>query len=344
MKIKECKKCINNEINPSIHIEKNGVCNICNNYEKKFNKKILNDEIEFIKNYISKEKIDCLVGLSGGKDSTAMLKGVLDLGFHPMAFSFQGGYNNLTQEAINKIKNITKKINIKYEVIDVRKYVSNIDKISFKKMADIYDRVDNNITKEEFRKIYSEGRKYYSVKDNIIFPFIRPCQICRKIVIKAYYEEAISKGVKIVFVGINEWASLSSGYYSAIRKLKPYKDKPEILIVHLPFLLQTKYEDIIPILESMKCKEFVLETKVETGGNSCLLAKACEKRAKEMLGFHLDSARLSREITVGFIKKEIAKKALEHGERDFEISVRKVLENAKILNQQGEENGVFKII
>lgn len=334
MKIKECNKCINTELNESIYIEKNGLCNICNNYIKNFNKEILTKEIEYLKKYISNGEIDCLVGLSGGKDSTAMLKGVIDLGFHPVAFSFQGGYNNLTQTTIERIKNIAKKMQLKYEVIDIRKYISDIDKLSFEKMAEVYDKVDlGTITKEEFKKLYCEGRKYYSVKKNVIFPFIRPCQICRKVAIKSYYEEAISKGIQIVFIGINEWASISNnGNYSAIRRLKPYKDKPEVLIVHLPFLLQTKYEEIISILENMNCKDFVFETKVETGGNSCLLAKACEKKAEDMLGFHLDSARLSREITVGFIDKEIAKKALKKGRREFNMSVREVLVNAKILN------------
>ena len=83
-------------------------------------------------------------------------------------------------------------------------------------MADLYDEPVTEEFKEKFRKIYKEGRKYYSTKQQIAFPFVRPCQICRKIAIKAYYNEAIERNIKIVFVGINEWTGLSNGTYSAI--------------------------------------------------------------------------------------------------------------------------------
>lgn len=330
--MEKCKQCVNTTANPSIQINEEGLCNICSSYNNNFSATLLEEELKKILQYQKKEGYDCMVGVSGGKDSSTMLKNVVDLGFNPLAFSFDAGYNNLNPYLIEKIRDLTEYLKVDYEIIDVHKYISEIDRKCFQEMADIYKRVENKeITKEEFREIYLEGRKYYSTKDELIFPFVRPCQVCRKLAIRSYYEEAVARGVKIVFVGINEWANIKGGKYSAIRTLKPYADRPAVHIVHLPFLLQRKYDEVVNILETLPLKKNSIELEVETGGNCCHLAKACEKKACEMLGFHLDSARLSREVTIGFISKDIAENALKKGEREFEYTVEEVLKNSKIL-------------
>ena len=241
MKKSECSECINTTENPSIVIGEDGLCNVCKDYRQHFNREILEDELRKIKTFIRRKKYDCMVGLSGGKDSTAMLSSVLDLGFHPLAFSFQIHYNNLTEAVQKNITTITQKLDVDYEVIDITSYITKTERACFRGMAEVYDKaLSKEISAEEFRKIYFEGRKFYSTKDEIIFPFVRPCQICRKITIRAYYAEAVKRNVKIVFVGINEWASKKVNKYSAIRQLKPYENSPEIFIVHLPYLLQRR--------------------------------------------------------------------------------------------------------
>lgn len=329
--IKECLNCINTTQNPSITIDKNGLCNICSNYKKKFDKEKLNDEIKFLKTMINNSKYDCMVGLSGGKDSSAMLYTVKEMGFTPLAFSFKIGYNKMTKSVEEKINRITNKLNVDYEKIDIYQYISDTDRESFRMMADLYDEPIDEEFKQKFRNIYNEGRKYYSTKQDIAFPFVRPCQICRKIAIKAYYNEAVKRNIKIVFVGINEWTGLSNGTYSAIRKLKPFEDKPEVYIVHLPYLVSRKYEDLPEILEKIGWTRENGDHEVDTGGSACLLARACEKKANEIMGFHLDSARLSREITVGFINKERAKEAIKYGNRESEYTVKEVLKGAGII-------------
>lgn len=329
---RSCKICLNSDINPSIFINENGLCDVCCQFEEKYFREKIDKEVGYLKTFIKENGIDCIVGLSGGKDSTATLKTVIDIGFHPLAFSLQIGYNLLGNSLLEKIRKMCSCLNVKHKLIDAHPYISDYDEQCYNLIADLYDKVDNNIiSKTEFRKLYAEGRKHYSTKDNIVFPFVRPCQICRKVAIKAYYEEAIKHNVSIVFLGINEWACLYNGYYSAIRRLKPYKDKPEVLIVHLPFLIHRKYDEILQILNEMKCEDLVHDINVETGGKSCLLAEACEQKAEDMLGFHLDTSRLSREITVGFIEKKIAERALENGRHISKYTVRDVLKQANII-------------
>lgn len=92
--IKECKRCLNNTKNPTINIGKNGLCNICSLYLKNFNKNVLKKELNFLKTLIGsrKSKYDAMVGISGGKDSTAILYTVKEMGFNPLAFTFDIGY------------------------------------------------------------------------------------------------------------------------------------------------------------------------------------------------------------------------------------------------------------
>ena len=61
-----------------------------------------------------------------------------------------------------------------------------------------------------------------------------------------------------------------------------------------------------------------------------LLARAAEGKARRMLGFHPDSTRLAREVTVGFISKKQAQQALAKINH-YKHSVRQILQKAKIL-------------
>ena len=168
--IKECKICVNTTINPSIKINSKGICNVCEHYNKYFNKEDLEKELEFIKKFIKDEKYDCMVGLSGGKDSSAMLYTTKKLGFTPLAFSFEIGYNEMSDSVKAKIKRITQKLEVDYETIDINNYMSSVDKECLEKMSDLYEQPLTDEFKEKFREIYNEGRKYYSTKQNISFP------------------------------------------------------------------------------------------------------------------------------------------------------------------------------
>lgn len=269
-----------------------------------------------------------MVGISGGKDSTAALFTVKKMGFTPLAFSFRIGYTK--EEMFNRARAIANRIGADYEIIDVRKHINEIDRESFKKMADLYDEPESEELKRKFRRLYKEGRKHHSTKDNIAFPFVRPCQICRKVAIRSYYAEAVKRGIRVVVIGINEWAGLQGNSYSAIRKLNPFKSQPSVYIVHLPFLLQRKLSDTRQILNEIGWKKPVDEGYVDTGGGSCLLARECEVKATRLLGFNIDSTRLAREVTIGFLTKREAKRALEK-KRDSLTSVSEVLKKAKVL-------------
>lgn len=330
--MKMCKKCINTTNNPSITIGDDGLCNVCRDYEKKFNEKKLDEELEFLKTLIEDNNtFNSMVALSGGKDSSAMLYSVKEMGFKPLAFTFEIGYNILTDSLKEKIERVCKNIGVKHEYIDMHPYVSDIDKECFKLTSEMYDKPIDENSKEEFKKIYYEGRKHYSTKDKTIMPFVRPCQICRKIAIKAYYGEAIKRNIRIVFVGINEWSGLSNNTYTAIRELKPFPNKPSVYIVHFPFLVHRKLEDLEQILTKIGWKREDGDNKVDTGGSACMLARIAELKSTEMLGFNVDESRLSREITAGFLDKKTALNAINNYKRQVNKTMYEVLKESELL-------------
>jgi hypothetical protein len=219
---------------------------------------------------------------------------------------------------------------VPHERIDIRRYIRAVDRRCYRLMADVYDEPETPALAAKFLKLYAEGRKHYSAKCRHALLFVRTCQLCRRTVIRAYYAEALKHGARVVILGMNEWAGLAHGSFSAIRKLKPHKDKPAVYVVHLPFLLQRKLGDTREALAAIGWKLPPGETLVESNANSCLLARAAEAKATRLLGFHPDTTRLSREITAGFMPKAAARKALAKKHRSPD-SVRKVLKKAGLI-------------
>lgn len=332
----ECKKCVNISTNLSSTIEKSGLCDVCERYEKNFSKEPLKKELEFLLSLrgSGRGKYDAMVGISGGKDSTATLYETKRMGFTPLAFSLDTHY--CPKHIFQRAKQVAKQLDVDYEKIDARKYMRPVDRVCFEKTADLYDEHDSLELKEKFRKWYVEGRRHYSAKCQHKIPFVRTCQLCRRLVIRLYYGEAQKHGVGVVILGINEWVGLSQDseskkfVFSAIRKLQPFKNKPPVYIVHLPFLLQRTIKDTEKILRRLGWKIPRGERLIESNAKSCLFAKAAENKARRMLGFHPDATRLAREITVGFISKKQAKLALEKI-HNYNKSVKQVLREAKII-------------
>ncbi|MBV22389.1 MAG: hypothetical protein CMI57_02745 [Parcubacteria group bacterium] len=98
MALKICNRCIIDESVSGTSFDKKGICNYCKTHDildKLFpiNDKFL-DIIEKIKKDGSKGKYDCIVGLSGGRDSTFTLYLVKKYGLRPLAVHFNDGFGN----------------------------------------------------------------------------------------------------------------------------------------------------------------------------------------------------------------------------------------------------------
>ena len=91
-KLRRCTKCILLETYPYISFDKDGVCNFCNNYEKQ---KFLGEQelLKTLDKFRSKNgEPDCIVGLSGGRDSSYglhLIKKKYEM--NPIAYTYDWG-------------------------------------------------------------------------------------------------------------------------------------------------------------------------------------------------------------------------------------------------------------
>jgi hypothetical protein len=115
---KLCKRCIMPESLPEIFMNEEGICNLCVEHEKmqKFvqeSKPLETDFIKIINKYKGKQKYDCLVMCSGGKDSTSSLYYMTKrYDLNPLAFTFDHGFE--TDEAMDNIRNAVEILNVDF--------------------------------------------------------------------------------------------------------------------------------------------------------------------------------------------------------------------------------------
>lgn len=117
-RIRYCKRCIMPETKPDLYIDEEGVCNACRSYERR--QEVNWDErkhelLVILDRYRSKSdsNYDCIVPVSGGKDSHFQAIRMLELGMNPLCvtattdhLSDIGRYNieNLKKQGVDYIE------------------------------------------------------------------------------------------------------------------------------------------------------------------------------------------------------------------------------------------------
>ena len=117
--MKYCTRCIYHENTAGISFSEEGVCNYCQMMDdlveqfgtgKEKGKKLLNDIVKEIKISGKDKKYDCVVGVSGGTDSSYMLYWAIENGLRPLAVHYDNTWN--TAIATENIHKVTKKMNV----------------------------------------------------------------------------------------------------------------------------------------------------------------------------------------------------------------------------------------
>lgn len=116
--IKYCKRCIlDSTDDPNIVFDDNGICNHCHYYdnEAKYYLKsgadadrLMHDTICSIKEYGKGKQYDCLIGLSGGVDSSYVAYIAKQKGLRALCVHFDNGWNS--EIAVQNIHNIVNKL------------------------------------------------------------------------------------------------------------------------------------------------------------------------------------------------------------------------------------------
>ena len=114
-----CTRCIMDTTDPYIEFDRNGVCNHCRRYEKLRAKYVftgqeaerrLNKIASDIKEKGKNQKYDCVIGLSGGVDSTYTAYLARKLGLKPLAIHLDNGWD--TEFSVRNIENIVKRLKL----------------------------------------------------------------------------------------------------------------------------------------------------------------------------------------------------------------------------------------
>ena len=167
--IKICSRCIYDETTPGIAFSEEGVCNYCDMIDE------LQDEyqtgtpageqkfseiVEQIKRKGKGKKYDCVVGVSGGTDSSFMLYKAVELGLRPLAAHYDNTWN--TAIATENIRKITKKLNVDlYTHVVENKEVDDIFRSFFKaSVPEIDGPTDIALAEVLYRAADKYGIKY----------------------------------------------------------------------------------------------------------------------------------------------------------------------------------------
>lgn len=150
---KECSRCLMNTSVEDVIINDIGLCNYCTDFENRVDQvlventeesnKRLNEFLTSVKRNGKGKKYDCIIGVSGGVDSSYVLIKAVEFGLRPLAVHMDNGWNS--ELAQNNISNIVKKLNVDLytHVIDWDEYKSLLKSFLDSDVIDIELLYDN---------------------------------------------------------------------------------------------------------------------------------------------------------------------------------------------------------
>lgn len=166
-----CTRCIMDTTDPEITFDSDGVCNHCHNFdnnvkpnwypneegEAKLKKYILN-----IKEEEKNKEYDCVIGLSGGVDSSYLLYKMQGYGLRVLAVHVDGGWNS--EISVGNIEKLVKEFNI-----DLHTHVIDWDEMKDLQVAFMKSGLSNQDVPQDhafFAALYN-----YAVKNNVRYVF-----------------------------------------------------------------------------------------------------------------------------------------------------------------------------
>ena len=112
----ECTRCVMDTSDPDIVFNDSGVCHHCLNYDQlrqnttKYSPDLFEGIVKRMKVRGKKYPYDCMVGISGGTDSSYLLHQLKNAGLRVLAMHYDSGWN--TEEAVHNVEVLTKKMGL----------------------------------------------------------------------------------------------------------------------------------------------------------------------------------------------------------------------------------------
>ena len=117
--LKKCVQCVMDTSDPDITFNSDGLCSHCQNYEARKQafvpeteegKRLLEKMVAACKKAGKGKSYDCVIGVSGGVDSSYVAYLVNKLGLRPLAVHLDNGWNS--ELAVSNIRNLLQKLGI----------------------------------------------------------------------------------------------------------------------------------------------------------------------------------------------------------------------------------------
>lgn len=117
-----CTRCVMDTTVPEIRFDAEGVCQYCHIHDAMDQKypaeptaraAALQSVVERIQEAGRGKKYDCVIGISGGRDSAWGLYNAVKLGLRPLAVHFDNGWNSSI--SVSNIENVTRALNVDLE-------------------------------------------------------------------------------------------------------------------------------------------------------------------------------------------------------------------------------------
>jgi len=180
----QCTRCIlDTTDDPHISFKAQGICNHCQNYDRMEKElvfkgldgeKKLKETIEKLKEAGKGKSYDCILGVSGGVDSTYLAYKAKEFGLRTLCVHFDNGWNS--ELAVKNIENIISKLGF-----DLETYVVNwpefkdIQLAYFKaNVVDIEAITDHAITGTIYKLAAKYGIKYILTGNNVATEVVLP--------------------------------------------------------------------------------------------------------------------------------------------------------------------------
>ena len=142
---KICSRCVMDTSIKNINFDLNGICNYCKEYELRVKNELykeperskkLKSIIDAIKKEGRNKRYDCIIGVSGGVDSSYVLYLAKEFELNPLAVHLDNGWNS--ELAVHNIEKLLKKLNI-----DLWTFIINWEEFKDLQKAFIYSSIEN---------------------------------------------------------------------------------------------------------------------------------------------------------------------------------------------------------
>jgi N-acetyl sugar amidotransferase len=221
-----CKRCCQSTIVSGIKFDENGVCNFCKLHDKmlkefpsgKKGELILKKMFNKMKKAGRNKKYDCIIGLSGGRDSTYLLyKAVKEWELRPLAVHFDDHFDNPI--AIENMKKACKKLNVELRtIISDWKEAKDLN-LSFLKASvpELNAGTDVGIGATLYGVANKEGIKYVMIAHSFRTEGIKPLSW-------SFHDGVYLKNVQRQFgtVKLKKWTPNDPGFNLGIKELFYY--------------------------------------------------------------------------------------------------------------------------